>query len=110
MDLGQFIGTEKWFKHPLVQRVLYTEGVQYFCEQAGAYWFLDIVATELFTFQDQEGFLSIHLIVTGSKAKITADDGNGNILWTKNIDFTDAPEGDWKFYFTGNVVLLTSEY
>ena len=37
-------------------------------------------------------------------------DGNGNDLFTKSIDYTDCPEGEWKFFFTGNVLMLPSEY
>ena len=126
-DLKMFTGTEQLFRHPLSSNFLYTDGVKFFAEHCGggAYWFLDILATELADLQETEEFMSITLDVTDSsrilakapsctvtcgKAKITADDGNGNVLWTRNIDFTDAEEGTWKFFFTNNVLLLPSEY
>jgi hypothetical protein len=43
-------------------------------------------------------------------AVIKVADGNENIVYTKQIEFTDCPEGDWIFYLTDNVLLLTSEY
>jgi len=111
-DLKMFTGTEQWFRHPLSSNFLYTDGVKFFAEHCGggAYWFLDILATELADLQEKEEFMSITLDVVDSSAKITADDGNGNVLWTRNIDFTDAEVGTWKFFLTNNVLLLPSEY
>ena len=60
--------------------------------------------------QETEDFMSITLDVVDNSAKITADDGNGNVLYTRGVDFTDAEEGAWKFFFTNNVLLLPSEY
>ena len=111
-DLKMFTGTEQWFKHPLSSNFLYTDGVKFFAEHCGggAYWFLDILATELADLQETEDFMSITLIVVDSSAKILVDDGNGNILHTREVDYTDAEEGAWKFFFTNNVLLLPSEY
>jgi hypothetical protein len=108
--LANYYGSETFYRHGLNRRMLYTEGAQAFAENANAYWFLDIVATELFALLKGEDFLTVILHVEGSKAKITADDGNGNVLFTKSIDYTDCPEGKWKFFFTGNVLMLPSEY
>ena len=111
-DLKMFTGTEQWFRHPLSSNFLYTDGVKFFAEHCGggAYWFLDILATELADLQETEDFMSITLIVVDSSAKILVDDGNGNILHTREVDYTDAEEGSWKFFFTNNVLLLPSEY
>ena len=110
-DLRQFTGTEHYYKHNF-GGMLYTDGVKYFAEKAGggAYWFLDIVSTELMRLAAEEGFLSIHLFAKNGKAKLSADDGNDNILWTKNIDFTDCPDGDWMFFLTDKVMMIPSEY
>ncbi|KAA6439671.1 hypothetical protein FEM33_11230 [Dyadobacter flavalbus] len=34
-DLAEFTGTEKWYRHTLVQNFLYTDGVKYVAEKAG---------------------------------------------------------------------------
>ncbi len=109
-DLAQFTGTEYWHRCALNPACLYTDGVEYFVEQAGAYWFLDILATEFFELQHKAGFLNIWLKVRGNQADIVIEDGDYNVLKEKHIDFTDCPEGDWQFFFTDNVILLTSEY
>ncbi len=117
-DLQQFTGTSQWYRNPLFRRMTYTDGVKYFAEQAGAYWFLDIVGTEFAPNITQEApkwdyFAVITMTVKDSKAVITVDDGNmpdGIVFTTKHIEFTDCPEGVWKFYYTDDVLLLPSEY
>lgn len=108
--LAQCTGSEHWYRHPFVRACLYTDGAKLFAEMAGAYWFLDIVATEILPFQRKEEFIVVTLAVTGSIARITADDGNGNVLWSRGIAFTDCPEGEWKFYLANNTFHLPSEY
>ncbi len=109
-DLQNFTGTESWYSHKLMHETVYTEGVKYFADHAGAYWFLDIVDTELFPLQKEHGFLSITMTVANEQALITATDGNETTLWDKQISFTDCPDGTYRFFFTDNVLLLTSEY
>src|ERR1700730_15173147 len=43
-DLTQFTGSEHWYRHAMVRDVLYTDGVQYVAETAGAYWLIDEIA------------------------------------------------------------------
>ena len=43
-DLRQFTGTEHWYRHGIVHRVLFTDGAKYVAAQGGAYWLLDEIA------------------------------------------------------------------
>ncbi|GAH14183.1 unnamed protein product, partial [marine sediment metagenome] len=43
-ELGMFIGTEKWYKHPM-SKLTYTDGIRYLAKEAGAYWLIDIVSS-----------------------------------------------------------------
>ncbi|PPC99614.1 MAG: hypothetical protein CTY35_03495 [Methylotenera sp.] len=108
-DLKQFTGTEHW--HPFwLGTMHYTDGVKHFANTAGAYWFLDIVGTEVAELQADNPFISVELTVKDMKANIKATDGNGNTLWTRYIEFTDCPDGVYSFYLIDKVFLLTSEY
>ena len=109
-ELAHFTGSEQMFSHSINRRFLYTEGVRHLAQAAGAYWFLDIAATELYKLQTKEPFLSIKLVVKGSKATIKVEDGNNNKVKNKNIQYTDFPEGEWLFFLTDNVMMLPSEY
>jgi hypothetical protein len=109
-DLENFTGTESYTRHGLNRAFLYTEGVEYFAEQAGAYWFLDIMATEVFELQGNNPFISVEMTVFDQKAVINATDGDETHLWGKRISFTDCPEGTYKFFMIDHVFLLRSEY
>lgn len=111
--LSLFTGTENYYKHAL-GKMKYTDGVKFFAENAGggAYWFLDIVGTEIVQLQQSEPFIHISLDSNEveNKATITADDGNDNQLWSRTIEFTDCPPGVWEFYLFDGIMLLTREY
>lgn len=108
-DLRCFTGSETLYNHPLAP-MRYTDGVRYFADRAGAYWFVDIVATQLLQYLCRERFISIHLRVADGRARIAADDGDGNEFYARSIDCTDCPEGDWGFYLADSVLMLPSEY
>lgn len=111
LDLSQFTGTEAYHRtFMFTPKLVHTDGVQYFAETAGCYWFLDIVATEFYPMLESEPFLSIYLMVFNGKATITVQDGDLTILKKKEIAHTDCPDGEYSFYLTDNVLMLTSEY
>ena len=117
-DLQGFTGTEQWYRHGLNRKFIYTDGVRYFAENAGggAYWFLDIAASSIFMLHrlQKEEFLSVTMTVTASGAVILVTDGNDEELFTQHIEFTDCPQGEWKFFQIwdgeNSTMLLLSEY
>ena len=111
IDLSQFTGTEKYHKTFLFSPNLkHTDGVEYFAENAGCYWFLDIVATEIYPFSDKYPFMTIYLTAKDGKAEIIVQDGDISRLFQRQIEFTDCPEGTYEFFLTDDVLMLTSEY
>jgi len=112
-DLAQFTGTEQWFRHSINSTVLYTEGARHIAEHGEAYWLLDEIA--LIQPYDQnvaaEEFQVWTLNVKPDKtATLTCDDGNGNVVFSKEIPYTDFPLDTTKLYFANNVIHLPSEY
>ena len=111
--LRQFTGTEQWYRHPLVRQVLFTDGAKYIADNAGAYWLLDeiafaqkgepAVAAESFQFWKLR-------VMPNQTATLVCDDGNGRVVFSKAIDYTDFPAEGVELYFTDNVILLPSEY
>jgi hypothetical protein len=109
-DLAQFTGTTQWFRHGLMRQVLYTEGVQYLAEQAGAYWLIDKVATlQLEPKISAEGFQVWKLRVADDTATLTCEDGNDNTVYREAIGFTDFPLAEIDLWFEDNVIMLPSE-
>src|SRR4029077_1024997 len=45
-DLGQFIGSEQWYRHSLVRSITYTDGAKHVADHGGAYWLLDEIALD----------------------------------------------------------------
>ena len=112
-ELSQFTGTEQWYRHGLNKNLLYTDGVKFFAEnggEQGAYWLLDIIATEYWPLLKRADFLTVFITVKESSAQIEVTNGNGCTLRTRAIAYTDLQAGVWKFYLTDNVLLLPSEY
>jgi len=112
-DLHQFTGTEHWYRHGINRNVLFTDGAKYLADAGGAYWLLDEIA--LIQPYDKkvaaEPFQVWKLTVRADRtATLACDDGNGNIVFTKELEFTDFPLGAVKLYFTDNTILLPSEY
>lgn len=117
--LAQHYGGRDIFKHALVGTFNYTEGVRAFAKNAGggAYWLLDIMATEP-AIRDAvrgEGFCVALLSVNEGRAELTVSrDAEVDpatkltrpleLHFTRAIDFTDCPDGQWKFYLTYTTV------
>ena len=118
--LAGFYGSEQLFSHMDKPFSLhYTEGVRCFAENCGggAYWFLDIVSTELANLMRTEEFLVVTLDVQyrlgyaeGAQAEIVVTDGNEERLYSKRLSYTDAPQGKWKFYLQNNTLYLPTEH
>jgi len=82
------------------------------CRHRRAYWLLDEIAIiQPITSRSLGSISGVETCVHDDQtATLTCDDGNGNIVYTKQIPFTDFPLQEIKFYFTDNVILLPSEY
>ena len=111
--LAQFTGSEIWYRHTINRKVLFTVGAKYVADQAGADWLLDEIA--IIQPHDPrvaaEEFQVWKLTVKADhSATLTCDDGNGHIVYTKKIEYTDFPIEGITLWFTNNTILLPSEY
>ena len=104
-------------RHPLVRNFIFSDGVQE-CAEAGCYWFLDILATEVrpTNFQAKHSTLAIAVLeVVGSKAELVIEFFDDDPEpYKKSITYTDMPEGKWTYYLAYEEGLikcfLPSEY
>ena len=112
-DLRQFTGTEHWYRHPLARHALYTDGIKYLADQAGAYWLIDIIALAQRAekaFQGQPFQVWTLKVEEDRSALLTATDGNGAGLYKQRLDFTDFPLPQIELWVEENVILLPSEH
>jgi hypothetical protein len=112
-DLRQFTGTEHWYRHGIIHRVLFTDGAKFVADQGGAYWLLDEIALAQ-AFEKRVASEEFQLwkltVKSDHTASLVCEDGNGHVVYTKAIAFTDFPLEEIAFYFTNNTILLPSEY
>jgi hypothetical protein len=111
-DLANFTGSENWYRHWL-GKVLYTDGVKYVADQAGAYWLIDEIAinqTRLKIKAEEFQVWTLKVDLEKHKGVLTCDDGNGNVVFSKKIEYTDFPLSKITLYCTDGTILLPSEY
>ena len=113
MVLAQFMGSERLFRHALVRDIVFTEGVKYVADAAGAYWLLDEIAFAQ-KFQPAvraEEFQVWDLAVAADRSALLAcGDGNGREVFSKRIKWTDFSTPSIRFYVSNGTILLPSEY
>jgi hypothetical protein len=110
-ELNNFTGTEHYYRHALNRSIVYTDGAQYVAEAAGAYWLLDEIAIS----QHLEGLAKEQFQVWDLKVRendtgtLTCEDGNYNVLYTKELEYTDFPKAGVTLWFENNTIYLPSE-
>ena len=118
-DFDAFTGSLNHYSHklPMTPELRLTDGTKAFAEKMGAYWLMDIVATEFLPLLSEEDYI---IFIT-----VTVDDNNGAVivgtdgdkgdgpvtLHTRNVEYTDLPtSSSFKFYLRDGVLMLPSEY
>jgi hypothetical protein len=115
-DLDQFIGSEQLFRHGLSRNHLYTQGVQFVAERAGAYWLLDKIALHGSPEIAREDFQVWKLSVNPDRtATLTTSDGDHGILKPEQLPFPDFPLSEITLWavrneFDGFTIMLPGEY
>jgi Family of unknown function (DUF6876) len=112
-ELGRFTGSERWYRHGIVQNVLYTDGANYVAEAGDAYWLLDEIALAQ-RYQmvvAAEDFQVWTLTVKQDRsARLSCQDGNGKTVFEKTIPFTDFPAERITLWFENCTIYLPSEH
>ncbi len=110
-EFAQFTGRENWYRHAINRKILFTDGAKYVVDQAGAYWLLDEIAIGQHDARiAAEEFQVWKLAVNADQIGVlTCEDGNDNLVYTKQIEYTDFPADGIPLWFTNDPILLPSE-
>ena len=109
-NLKQFTGTEQWYKNPLFPQYLYTDGVKYLAEAAGAYWLIDYVfSNQILETIKKQPFQLRELTIDNNEATMKVEDGNEMLIKEFKISYTDFPLEKFTLWFADGVLLLPSE-
>ena len=113
-DLRQFFGgTDSYYRHAINRNVLFTDGAKYVADEGGAYWLLDEIALAQGHLGELRGqpFQVWKLEVRPDRsATLRVEDGNYNLLFEKDIEFTDFPVAEIVLWFSNNVIYLPVEH
>ena len=93
--------------------MLFTDGAKYVADHGGAYWLLDEIAFAQRYEKAVAGeeFQVWKLAVKPDHtATLTCEDGNGNMVFTKALEFTDFPLSEITLWFANNTIYLPSEH
>jgi len=121
-NLPNYYGTESYHKVTLFP-ILATDGVAYLLQACEAFWLIDEIGGMIMQHNkkwQQKGMVFFKLkksdpmIGDDNKAVLSVDDGNGNLLDSKYIDYTDFPLDEAKIWTSWDgerwIAMLPSEY
>lgn len=111
--LGQFTGTEQYYRH-WTRILVYTDGVKFLAESAGAYWLLDAVALAQPRARRDPALREFQLwelsVRKDRSAILVCSRDSEDEAFRREIDYTDFPMEYVKLYVEGEVLLLPSEH
>jgi len=108
-ELGQFFGTETWWKHAF--GLTYTDGIKYLAKEASAYWLIDLVASYYNKYKAIPFQLWRITVKDDDTAVVSMQEDTGKpYLIEQEIPYTDFPLKDFSWYVCDGVMLLKSEY
>lgn len=111
-QMSYFIGTQYYY--PLWPKVLLTDGTKYLADAAACYWLMDAIASHIQRLPFSECFCSCKLTKNASGATLVIDDGNGSVLATQRIPYTDFALDQIHLYACYSderwVIMLTGEH
>lgn len=112
LNLGQFIGTENYYRHGLLKNFRYTDGIKYLADETGSYWLVDVVASYQLKHRNKPFQLwKIKVNKDDNSAVVTAKEDIGLRPFVRQkIRYTDFPLEEFEFYVADGVILLKSEY
>jgi hypothetical protein len=113
-------GTDAYHRNPLYPNFIYSDGVKE-CAEAGCYWLLDKLGTELPAVFDRDEDMASMVVEVDVAEDNTAvirgtwEDGEPPV-YQAEMEFTDLPAGQWQFFVARDytplrlICILLTEY
>lgn len=102
--------TENYYK--ILGNFCITDGVKNIADQEECYWLIDIILSYQFYLKFRVEEFQVWKLkrIKNEKLKLTATDGNENILVTQTIQFSDFFFDELTIWKESNILLLPSEH
>ena len=120
LSLNGFTGSCHYYFNPFFKPIKYTDGIKFLSDNKASWLITDTQAVLLYEPMvkdgyEREGFICIKWKFEGTTATATYTDGNENILFIQNYEYTDflnhyVIESELNLYYTDGVLLLAREY
>ena len=110
-ELANFTGTENHYRHWL--GILFTDGVKFLADRAGAYWLIDAIASWQPEIPRAEREFQLWELTVGEDRSATLEvrpDSDQPAIINQRIQYTDFPLRLIKLYVENGVILLPSEH
>lgn len=119
-QLAGFSGTEQYYTHPILNDIVYTDGVRELFQSWECYWLLDAIVShqpsmrgvEFQTWELERVFKKVgdDNYKPTNKFTLKGTDGNKKVIVQQDIDFSDFKDDEVRLFLVDNVLLLPSEY
>ena len=112
-ELQQFTGTEKYYRHLTGYNC--TDGVHYLATKYECHWLLTeiLIANHPEMLAEFQVWKLTHIFKDDQPTSaflLTCEDGDKNIIYRKQIPFSDFPGDIVELWFCNNVLYLPSEH
>lgn len=119
--LAGFTGTQGYHRTSLHRQFVATDGALAMAEKAGAFWLHDLIMSYQQKLIKKGAFFQVWTLKVKKDKSAVAEcreDTGKPVLVRQKVDYTDFPEGEWKFYVAKGdvggkmvmVLMLPSEY
>ena len=111
-ELYNSVGSQKWHRHSINRKVLYTDRVKLIVEEANAIWLLDkiILAQKWLAYLEADALQVWTLSISDADAMLLCVTANGILQFEKCLERADFPTTRIVLYFVDNVIMIPSEY
>lgn len=109
--MQQYTGTMNYHKLTLTS-LLATDGILMIAEKAGAYWLIDAIGSYQANPKVKSLLIQFWTLEVKDNTAVlycVEDYGMPRII-EQEIDYTNFPEGSWKFYVQNEIMMLPGEY
>ena len=98
-EVSRFTGTEAYHRWTPLSKSVLTDGAKYVADQLQAYWLFDAIASHIdFGELPNLDMYFSTLKVKDNAGTLTIEDGNGGVVATQAIDYTDFPLPEIKIW------------
>jgi len=121
-QVGNFTGTEHYYKASIFGNIVLTDGVQFLREKLRCYWLIDIIVSVQHKpkIQENKSFIVWKIEVKNRAFVVSAfsdydeslsrEENKKYLLYEQKGNYTDFPLTKFEFYQEGEVLLLKSEH